>query len=543
MDSTLRDHEAWIARVDRRGLFVTARALAAAGVHVTQPMDGVAASLRALASEAPRVADLPAFFRAVLDWPEELIVPAASAPAHLLAPTYALRSAEDPDAFVFLVAQAEPGAEPAEATARLERILRETGVGLGLFTDGYHFRLVYAPRGERAGSLTFRLPDLLDDETQPPLLGAFHMLASGPRLLSVPPERRLLALVRESRAYRIDRLVLEDLGAFERADLRFAPGINVFLGVNGTGKTHAMKAMYAVLQPLMTREALPELQALVLANKMASVFKPEDGLLAHLIRQPAKRARIVIEGAGQVDYRFHLHGLSEHVGSWRGSSSVLYIPTREVLAMYEGFIAAYQKRDLSFDETYFDLCVALGAAPLRGTSADEAAALAAPLDLALGGKPILRGGRFYRKNGDEHLEAHLLAEGLRKIAVLSHLLANGSLTADGILFWDEPEANLNPRLITVVADLLLDLASLGVQIFVTTHDYLLSHRLSLISEYQRRPDVPIRFFAFHRPSEGAGVRVDAGATLAELPQNPIVDEFTRHYDFERDLFDAPEGRG
>jgi len=34
------------------------------------------------------------------------------------------------------------------------------------------------------------------------------------------------------------------------------------------------------------------------------------------------------------------------------------------------------------------------------------------------------------------------------------------------------------------------------------------------------------------------VRVDWGDILAELPENPIVDEFLRHYDFERDLFDA-----
>jgi hypothetical protein len=54
--------------------------------------------------------------------------------------------------------------------------------------------------------------------------------------------------------------------------------------------------------------------------------------------------------------------------------------------------------------------------------------------------------------------------------------------------------------------------------------------------------VPIRFFVFHRRDGDGPVVVDSGATLAELPDNPIVDEFTRHYDYERKLFDeAPTG--
>ncbi len=34
--------------------------------------------------------------------------------------------------------------------------------------------------------------------------------------------------------------------------------------------------------------------------------------------------------------------------------------------MYEGFVAAYSDRELSFDETYYDLCVALSANPIKG---------------------------------------------------------------------------------------------------------------------------------------------------------------------------------
>ena len=38
------------------------------------------------------------------------------------------------------------------------------------------------------------------------------------------------------------------------------------------------------------------------------------------------------------------------------------------------------------------------------------------------------------------------------------------------MFWDEPEANINPKYIPVLAELLIMLETEGVQIFVSTHE-------------------------------------------------------------------------
>lgn len=43
-----------------------------------------------------------------------------------------------------------------------------------------------------------------------------------------------------------------------------------------------------------------------------------------------------------------------------------------------------------------------------------------------------------------------------------------------VLFWDEPEANVNPLYISIIVDLLLELQRKGVQIFISTHDYMLA---------------------------------------------------------------------
>ena len=70
---------------------------------------------------------------------------------------------------------------------------------------------------------------------------------------------------------------------------------------------------------------------------------------------------------------------------------------------------------------------------------------------------MLDDGRFYLKTQTGKLEAHLVAEGMRKLAMIARLIATGSLIGTGSLFWDEPEANLNPKVIKQVARTILQL--------------------------------------------------------------------------------------
>ncbi len=132
----------------------------------------------------------------------------------------------------------------------------------------------------------------------------------------------------------------------------------------------------------------------------------------------------------------------------------------------------------------------------------------------------------------------MLAEGLRKLATIAHLIRNGSLAKDSVLFWDEPETNMNPKLIPTVARTLLALASAGVQTFVATHDYLLTSEISLAAEYATddAKGASPRFFALTRPEPSKPVDVERGDTLANLQHNPILEEFAAHYDRERSFF-------
>ena len=158
---------------------------------------------------------------------------------------------------------------------------------------------------------------------------------------------------------------------------------------------------------------------------------------------------------------------------------------------------------------------------------------------------VLRGSRFFVQRGGAETEAHLLAEGLRKVASLAYLVAHGALTRDTVVFWDEPEASLNPRLVVQVVAFVRALARAGVQVFLASHDFLLLHRLSQPAEHTPREAAPIRFFSLYRPQPDAPVEVETGATLADIEHNAILDEFARYYDDERalawrEMTDEPE---
>ncbi|MEZ5325941.1 MAG: DNA methyltransferase [Verrucomicrobiales bacterium] len=84
------------------------------------------------------------------------------------------------------------------ATRRLERLLRETEIPIGILVSKTHLRLVYAPVGENAGSLTFHFADMLSTMGRP-ILGAFDLLFNREMLFIGEESDQLPALLKHSR--------------------------------------------------------------------------------------------------------------------------------------------------------------------------------------------------------------------------------------------------------------------------------------------------------------------------------------------------------
>lgn len=148
-------------------------------------------------------------------------------------------------------------------------------------------------------------------------------------------------------------------------------------------------------------------------------------------------------------------------------------------------------------------------------------------------------GQFYLRQASGRLEMPLVAEGLRKFAMLARLIATGELLESGMLFWDEPAANLNPRLLRPIAKTILELSRQGLQVFMATHSLFLLRELELLlTESNHQPRQAPMFFGLH-PGDG-GVDLQSGPDLASIGSIAALDEELNQEDraFGHDSGDA-----
>ena len=92
------------------------------------------------------------------------------------------------------------GGLEASPQGRAERLLRGAGVPAAILVNGVAIRLISAPRGESSGWMDFRFGDLVRTAGRP-LCSALRLLLNEQRLLGLPRNQRLAALLADSRKY------------------------------------------------------------------------------------------------------------------------------------------------------------------------------------------------------------------------------------------------------------------------------------------------------------------------------------------------------
>lgn len=306
----------------------------------------------------------------------------------------------------------------------------------------------------------------------------------------------------------------------------------MIVGENGYGKSHVLKALYSLLK--VQSEKLPgkaELERSY-ANKLVAVFRPEKlGRLAKR-KQGRERCRIelafqerqydsAIEFATNAQSQVKLDKTPQFVLD----QAPIFIPTRELMTLCPWFIPLYDNYHLEFEETWRDTVSLLGNPTIRGVKEKEVSHILDSLENAMGGKVIVDSntGRFYLQiPGEGRMEMPLVAEGLRKIAMLARLTGTGALLKRGYLFWDEPETNLNPKLIKVLAECIVDIAKSGVQVFIATHSLFLMRELEMLLEEGKYGGVSKKWFAVGRSDDE--VRLEQSEEINEINLIVALDE-------------------
>lgn len=284
----------------------------------------------------------------------------------------------------------------------------------------------------------------------------------------------------------ISKVKFENFTAFENLAMQFSPGINILIGENGTGKTHIMKALYAACSVIDVQSTQ------TFDQKLRSVFLPNSiGRMVHRSRgRHSGSVKVVrrddnestdrsitcqLSSLGKAEVR-----MTRWVDDRRNPAT--YIPVKDMLANAPRFRALYAERHIHFEEIYSDIIdKALQPIP-KGKPSRERARLLEILNKSISGRVVEKNETFYLRNRLGELEFTLLAEGLRKLGLLYMLIQNETLTNGSVLFWDEPEANLNPLLSETVVRILVELQKMGVQLFIATHDYVLLKEFELATD-------------------------------------------------------------
>jgi len=336
----------------------------------------------------------------------------------------------------------------------------------------------------------------------------------------------------------LDSLTAKNFTAFTSVEFNFSPGLNVIVGENGTGKTHVLKLAYSAIYVSVrsSKEAgagsptKAYLQSAV-AEKLVAVFRPDElGRLARRDRPGRQRCEVkcsFLRTHNRLAFSFNTASktdvtIEETPSAWVNKLPV-YLPTRELLTIYPGFVSLYETTYLPFEETWRDTCILLGAPLARGPRERSIKALLAPLEEVMGGKVELDvSGRFYLSIGGVSMEMHLVAEGLRKLAMIARLIATGSLVDKGSLFWDEPESNLNPKVIKVIARTILHLSRGGIQVFIASHSLFLIREIDILIQSAEFEGTKARFFGLHR--NDSGVEVGQGDSIDDIGPIDALDE-------------------
>src|SRR5690554_184012 len=363
----------------------------------------------------------------------------------------------------------------------------------------------------------------------------------------------------------ITNLKLKNFTAFTDLAIDFSPGINIVIGENGTGKTQLLKAVLALSGP----EAQGEQAGELLARKLCRLYHPLSGQVGEL-RRVGARGKSVLRStfaSGQaITAKFYGNDSATKVTASSGiaPAPAIFIPTKEVLSLVRGLTA--EQPDLPtieriFDDGYLDLARQLvreGANDLNAkVQLDPKFASIVPrLANLIGGQYLLENGRFvfelgryeekdaatrskaqhaqmYQDSSEwkfvpgskQRLSSGMTAEGFRKIGVLQRLLSNGSLSpgASGPLLWDEPESNLNPKLMKDLVLALLELARNGQQVILATHDYVLLKWFDLLMDRGRSEEHTSELQS--REAESGQVRRDSMDDYRAIEPNAIADTF------------------
>ncbi len=341
----------------------------------------------------------------------------------------------------------------------------------------------------------------------------------------------------------IKSIHLKNFTVFDDLQMDLSPKINIIIGENATGKTHILKALYVMSSDYENGahdDGISKFDARYwLSSRMSQVFKPLDGKIGALKKHKSEgKAYIGIQYPDDSELNAEFSDKSELLDFPRkkdldvaiqknNEASPIFIPAKEVLSMMLGLRSIMQKYKTSFDASYDGLMMLLELPVAHGNILSEKTKNSMEMiEKTIKGKFVfLGGGNIIFKSLNDDLSINVMAEGFRKLGTLYRLLETGVLNpASGApLIWDEPDANLNPILISLLVNILVELSREGQQVIIATHNFNLVKWFDLLIEPEAGDHA--KYHLLYRDDKEK-VLLHSSDSYIELDPNPISEAFS-----------------
>lgn len=333
----------------------------------------------------------------------------------------------------------------------------------------------------------------------------------------------------------IKNFQVQNFGCINSISVENLKGINLVVGPNSCGKSTLLKALYAAKRSaeLFQRGKNDQSYQGLLYHKLRWIFQVDS--LESLIKRDASLSASVQFKADKAEVYFSIakkrglvcSPLYTYVKPTPVNS--VFLPAKEILSLQKLVIKTHSlDMEFGFDETYYDLAMALNSPTTKGKNSRGFVNSRKMLKDITGGVVSFdaKENRWFLKKDGHMFPIELASDGIKKIGILDTLLGNRFLTKSSVVFIDELESSLHPTAISKFLDIVYELSIYGVQFIISSHSYFVVKKLYLLAQ-KNRQSIPII-------SLDGEYRMDD--LLDGIPEdNQIISESIRLYEEEIDL--------
>jgi AAA15 family ATPase/GTPase len=309
----------------------------------------------------------------------------------------------------------------------------------------------------------------------------------------------------------VDHVEIKDFLVFRGGfSCDFGPGVNVIIGGNATGKTTLLKVMYALCE----------------STKGFSIFS--EYFSSKKDKAYSKHFDLAIKVGDSFVRRSYTESSAQFTKSPKFVGEPLesvFIPEKDMLSNAKGLPETVEYGKAQYTQVEVDI---IKRARVLANCPEQP--LYRKICDIIGGEPETDGQSFFMKRTDIDglVPFSLEASGYRKFGLLAALIRNEQVKSDAVLFWDEPENSLNPELVPVLVDILLELSRSGVQIFLATHSEMLSSYFDTL----RKSGDKVMFYSLYK--DGEQIKADSNDRFDLLNPNKLTEEPVKLYEKKLD---------